>query len=92
MATEQLIKFHKRQPGLYGTGVWRSTVGRWEFLYCEHQCTDVEICIDGRTHYDGWCVRYVCEHDCFTDIVGEWYPTLRDAKEEWVAFMLRRIG
>ena len=75
------IKFHKRQPGLYGTGVWRSTIDHYEFLYCEHGCHEVEVCVDGHTDRDGWYVRYVCEHDHFTDTLGEWFPTLREAKE-----------
>lgn len=84
----QIPKFHKRATGLYGTSIWRE-LRNWEFLYSAC-CDRVEVCIDGYTDRDGWFVRYVCEHDHFTDILGEWFPTLRAAKEwmtanpEWI--------
>jgi len=78
-------KFHKRQRGLYGTGIWRTTIVPCEYFYCDHGCIDVEVCIDGYTNRDGWYVRYVCEHDYFTDLLGGWFPTLRDAKAWMIA-------
>lgn len=75
--------FHKRQRGLYGTGVWRDRWSR-EHVFCHDTCTRVEVCIDGYTDRDGWFVRYVCDHDHFSDVLGEWFPTLRDAKAYFV--------
>ena len=74
-------RFRKIAAGLYGTGIMHSLEGRWEYLW-SGCCTDVETCIDRYTCTDGWNVRYVCEHGHFTDILGEWYPTLRDAKAD----------
>lgn len=82
--------FHKIMRGLYGTGIWRSTIGHYEFLGRECGCTDVEVCIDGHTDRDGWYVRYVCKHDHFTDTLGEWFPTLRDAKS-WMSANPERV-
>jgi|DEB0MinimDraft_10_1074344.scaffolds.fasta_scaffold10184_5 hypothetical protein len=91
MSNTAAVQFHKRMPGLYGTSIWRTTTGRLEYLHCNHGCTDVEVCIDGHTDRDGWYVRYVCEHDHFTDTLGEWFPTLRDAKA-WMTDNPNRVG
>ena len=91
MGTATELKFHKRMPGLYGTSVWRSTAGRFEFLGCNYGCTDVEVCVDGHTDSDGWYVRYVCAHDHFTDTLGEWFLTLRDAKA-WMMANPERVS
>lgn len=77
--SDHTTTFHKIDRGLYGTDVWRE-VFEHEFLYCKHGCDCIEVCIDGYTNRDGWYVRYVCKHGHFTDILGEWFPTLRDAK------------
>ena len=79
------IKIHKRAPGLYGTGVWHDSSKSWEWHHCNVEgCVMVETCIDRYTCSDGWNVRYVCEHNCFTDALGEWFPTLRDGKEYFI--------
>ena len=77
MSTE--VKFQKRAPGLYGTGIKHDLSDRWQWLWSAC-CTEVEACVDRHTSSDGWHVRYVCEHGHFTDTLGEWYPTLGDAK------------
>jgi hypothetical protein len=71
-------KYRKITRGLYGTGVHRS-VYPFEFLPCE--CSIVEEVLDMYTTLnDGCWERYICPCGNMTDILGEWYPTLRDAK------------
>ena len=76
------VKFVKRQPGLYGTGIWHDSSTTCEWHHCNVEgCVMVETCIDRYTCSYGWNVRYVCEHDCFTDSLGEWFTTLTAGKE-----------
>ena len=74
------ISLRKVQTGLWGTNVVR-ILNQHECLCCEHGCRWVEVCLDNYTDRDGWFVRYVCDHGHFSDTLGEWFPTLRAARE-----------
>lgn len=74
------VSLRKVQTGLWGTNRVR-LLHEHEFLYCNHGCQSVEVCVDGYTDRDGWYIRYVCDHGHFSDTLGEWFPTLRAAKE-----------
>lgn len=75
--------YRKISRGLYGTGKIRSIYAD-EDTGCHYlgrcECKTVEMVIDNYTDRDGWYQRWVCEHGHFSDILGEWYPTLRAAK------------
>lgn len=91
MNTAPAPKFRKIMTGLYGTGVCRN---RYHNEGIDHlcDCQTVEVVLDMyTTPNDGCWERYMCCCGNFTDTLGEWFPTLRDAK----AFMLanpERIG
>jgi hypothetical protein len=82
--TAHTATFRKMNTGLYGTGQIRSIYANEEtgchYLRCE--CKTVEKVIDARTSIGrGWDIRWVCECGHFTDLLGEWYPTLAAAKQ-----------
>ncbi len=81
-ATAPAPRFRRITTGLYGTGIHRD---RYETeridYYCD--CTTVELVLDMyTTPNDGCWERYICPCGNFSDILGEWYRTLRDAKAD----------
>ena len=83
MTTTTAPKFRKVDTGLYGTGLHTTTASKpgehgYHFTGCD--CDTVEMMIDNYTNRDGWYQRWVCPCGNFSDVLGEWFPTLRDAK------------
>ena len=83
-------KFHKIDSGLYGTGIWE-TKERGGYFHCRECCdieyeggeVQVEWVIDRYSSEEpGWDLRLVCEHRNFLSLMGGWYPTLREAKDD----------
>ena len=78
MTTTTAPKFRKIMTGLYGTTLMRDRYPR-EFLPCD--CETVELVLDMyTTPNDGCWERYICPCGEYSEVLGEWYPTLRDAK------------
>lgn len=77
------LRYRKVAPGLYGTGFHTTTASKpgehaYHFTGCD--CQSVEMMLDSHTNRDGWYVRWVCPCGNFSDVLGEWFPTLRAAK------------
>lgn len=79
-----MTTFRKIATGLYGTGLARPIYADEEttnhYLRCE--CKTVEQVIDARTSIGrGWDIRWICQCGHFSDVLGEWFPTLTVAKQ-----------
>lgn len=87
MSAAAEIKFRSIAPGLYGTGIHKHEGWDAECDWCDEH--DVEVVIDHFTDEGrGWSIRYLCECGMFTESLGAWHRTLREAK----AFIVERPG